>query len=123
MLAIECGMGGRRSMDRFTLDGPWLAPEGHELPVVHWSQIEDAPGDISDCIPVGRSLVAVSDQDCCLVAIDHDDESFRAGEQIPLDKKIEKPEGLTVTSSGEWFVAMDTRDGAGALVRIADPEF
>lgn len=124
VLAVECGFGGRRSEALQADREAWQPPEGNEIPVMHWSRVTDAPSDISDCAcPDGSTLVALSDQDQCLVILEHDDESYRAGEPIPLDKKIEKPEGLAVTATGAWFVAMDTRDGDGALVRIANPEF
>lgn len=123
VVAIECGPGGRTSWDRSAVVDVWAPPDGHELPVVHWSDITDAPRDISDCTLSDGRIVAVSDKDACLVLLTHDGESFAAGESLPLDKKISKPEGLTVTAAGEWFVAMDSRETSGSLVRIQAPSF
>jgi hypothetical protein len=121
VVAIDCGAGGRRSWDDEPDDAPWEAPDGHELPVAHWSNVENAPRDLSDCVRVEGRLVALSDRDSCLVELAHDDESFAAGEPVALDKKIEKPEGLAVSTSGAWFVAMDSRRTRGSLVRIQPP--
>lgn len=122
VMMIEYGLGGRTSWDRVIPAGSWREPPGSTLPVVHWSEVDGAPSDVSDCAWFDGRLIALSDRDCCLVVLTASQESYVAGEPIALDKDIEKPEGLTVTSSGEWFVAMDKRDGAEALVRIRAPE-
>lgn len=121
VMAVEYGPSGRRSLDRSRPASPWEPPAGHELPVAHWADVVDAPGDLSDCVAVGGRIVAVSDQDRCLVVLDHSDETLVAGPPISLGKKIEKPEGLAVTASGTWFVAMDTKTGSDSLVTIEPP--
>lgn len=123
VVAIECGPGDRTSWDRAIAADAWAAPEGHELPMIHWSDVDNAPRDISDCTLTDGRIVAVSDRDACLVVLEHDDESFAAGAPLYLDKKISKPEGLAVTAAGEWFLAMDSRDTSGSLVRIEAPAY
>lgn len=121
VMAVEFGPEGRHSLDRLQPTAAWSGPDGHTLPVVHWSDIDDAPGDVSGCVVVDGRIMLLSDQDRCLVPLQHSDESFVAGEPIGLVKKVEKPEGVAVTSAGTWFVAMDTKSGTEALIVIERP--
>lgn len=122
VVIIEIGPGGdRRSLDHVSAPTRWDVPPGNDLPVVHWVEIPSAPADVSDCEVVGGVIYALSDQDRSLVVLGHDQESFDITDRWDLDKKIEKPEGLAVTSTGDWYIAMDTRDGRDAIVRIQSP--
>lgn len=122
VVVIEVGPDATRaSLDRQSAPATWEPPAGHSLQVVHWMEIDSAPGDLSDCEVVDGILYGISDQDRCLIQLRHDQESLVVGESWDLDKKVEKPEGLAVTSGGEWYVAMDTPKGGRAIVRIEAP--
>ncbi len=122
VVIVEVGPDATRaSLDWQSMPATWDAPAGHSLRPVHWLDIDSAPGDLSDCEVVDGVLYAISDQDRCLVQLRHDQESLVVGESWKLDEKVEKPEGLAVTAGREWYVAMDTGNAAGAIVRIRPP--
>lgn len=119
VLAVELAPPGEPSSVAWKGVGEaWRIPAGNTLTVSHWAEVADAPGDLSDCEPVAGRVLAVSDQDRCLVELVREGESVSVGKRIALDKAIDKPEGLAVTASGDWFVAMDAPDRAGAIVEI-----
>ncbi len=61
--------------------------------------------DVSDVTVHDDQVWLLSDQDQCFGPL--------GGPQIPLG--LPKAEGLARTAQGKWLVALDNRDGRGAL--------
>ena len=106
----------------FPVAGSWQAPEPGRLVPDHWSALEPAPADISDCTPVGDRLLALSDQDACIAELTRNDGRWVVGERQRLAKSVRKPEGLAVPRQGVTVVAMDRRELSGALVTVDRPD-
>jgi hypothetical protein len=101
-LLIEFGPAGQASRGN-PRPGTWTPPPKGELVALATWDVELS--DVSDaCVHDGKVWL-LSDQD----------QSYgpMGGAQIPLD--LEKPEGLARTPEGNWLVALDNKDGVGAL--------
>ncbi len=83
--------------------GPWVpAPAGELTALASWDL---SLTDVSDaCVHEGR-IWLLSDQDSCFGPM--------GGSQTGLN--LQKAEGLARTPEGTWLVAVDNRDGRGAL--------
>lgn len=113
--AAPSGTAGRDSTS------PWRGSAGEELVPLQWAEIVDAPSDVSDAAVLSGTLVLLSDQDRSLSACARVGDAWGVTDTFPLDKAIEKPEGLTLTADGRLLVAMDLRSGAGAIAEIDPP--
>jgi len=101
---LEFGLAGQDSVGT-PVPGTWEPPEDGVLTALAWSELD--LDDVSDVCVVGRDVWLLSDKARCLQPL--------GGSPIPLPEHIEKPEGLARTPQGWWLVAVDNRDGAGAL--------
>ena len=99
---VEFGVGASAGDPK---PGTWTPPPSGDLHALAWSEV-DLP-DVSDVCVVDGTVWLLSDQARCRQTL--------TGEQVPLPKGIDKPEGLARTPEGRWLVAVDNRDGRHAI--------
>ena len=99
---LEFGLPGHLSAGD-PLPGTWSPPPSGDL--VALASWEIHLSDVSDVTVHDDQVWLLSDQDQCFGPL--------GGAQIPLG--LPKAEGLARTPQGKWLVALDNRDGRGAL--------
>lgn len=98
---VEFGLPGERSTGYVA--GRWQPPTEHELVALEYAELDVE--DVSDACLHDGQIWLLSDQDRSFGPIN--------GDWRPLD--VDKPEGLARTPEGSWLVAVDNKDGRGAL--------
>lgn len=124
VLVVEVGSSGADPvMTGFSesRSSPWQGPGNEQLVPLAWSELQGGPRDVSDAVAVSGRLLLLSDQDRALVECLPAGSGWRAGPAHRLDKTVEKPEGVTMTSDGRLLLALDLRDGKGAIAELDQP--